>query len=110
MTAFLPILRDQQKLIFDLGNLVNKKYTASFHVVLTASYFTIDTTIPVADLIFPLSAQKTGEDEASIFTFPEEAAVQDIVLPRNMKKAIFTIAATGQYEEEVSGSSRTNHF
>jgi hypothetical protein len=101
MTSFLCLLKDDQKLILDLGNLVNDIYTASFNVTLTASYFTARDSIAPADLILPLSARKGAQGQPSVFIVPPATASNALLLPRNTRKAIFTIAATGQKEEEV---------
>jgi hypothetical protein len=101
MTSFLCLLKDDQKLIFDLGNLVNDIYTASFNVTLTASYFTARDSIAPAHLILPLSARKGTQGQPSVFIVPPAIASNSLLLPRNTRKAIFTIAATGQNEEEV---------
>lgn len=37
---FLSLWRRQQKVIFDLGNLVDERYTAAFNATLTATFFT----------------------------------------------------------------------
>lgn len=101
MTSFLPLFRSDQKIIFDLGNLINDVYTAAFNVTLTASYFTSDDTIAPADMIIPVSAHNASQNLPSVFMTPPMAASNSIMLPRNVKRAVFTIAATGQSEEEV---------
>lgn len=101
MTNFLPLFKKEQKLIFDLGNLVNKIYTAAFNVTLTASYFTANDSITTPDAIVPVSKRLGSQDQPSAFMVPVERASNEITLPQNLKKAVFTIAATGQIEEEV---------
>ncbi len=100
MTTYLSLFETKQKIIFDLGNLVNEIYTAPFNVTLTASYFTAkDSTVP-ADIILPVSADNGAQSMPSVFTLPPETASSVLTLPRNTKKAVFTISATGQSEEE----------
>jgi hypothetical protein len=101
MTNYISLLKTKQKIIFDLGNLVNEIYTAPFNVTLSASYFTATDSISPADLILPLSARKGAEGQPSVFTVPPDTAFNALLFPRNAEKAIFTIAATGQSEEEV---------
>lgn len=101
MTSFLALLKDRQTLIFDLGNLINDVYTASFNVTLSASYFSAKDSAAPADLILPVSAQNGAKGQASVFTVPPDTANAALRLPQNTKKAIFTISATGQSEEEV---------
>lgn len=107
MTSFLALFNHEQKIIFDLGNLVNGVYTAAFNVTLTAAFFSADDTIPPADLILPVSARKSVQNMPSVFTVPPGTASNALTLPRNTKRAVFTIAATGQSEEEacISGPS-----
>lgn len=101
MTNFLPLFKQDQTLIFDLGNLISDVYTGAFNVTLTAAYFTSDDSIVPADLILPVSKRQGAEGQPSYFTVPSETASNDLTLPRNIKKAVFTVAATGQAEEEV---------
>ncbi|KAK4549741.1 hypothetical protein LTR36_005042 [Oleoguttula mirabilis] len=100
MTSYLSLLKQDQKIIFDLGNIITDVYTAAFNVTLTAAYFTAEDTIAPADLILPVSKRLSAENMASVFTVPGDTASNVITLPQNVKKAIFTIAATGQSEEE----------
>lgn len=102
MTSYTSLFRQSQKLIFDLGNLVDSTYTASYNVTLSATYFNASDTIDPADLILPISTRMSGENAASVFTVPPEVASNDLTLPRNTRRAVFTVAATGQSEEEAS--------
>ena len=101
MTSFLSLFQKEQKLIFDLGNLVNDVYTAAFNVTLTASYFTSNASVSPADAILPISKRLSLQDQPSAFQLPLEPAENDLILAQNVRKAIVTIAATGQDEEEV---------
>lgn len=103
MTSFLSLFRSEQKIIFDLGNLITNVYTAAYNVTLTASYFTAEDCLTPADLILPVSARKGAQGEASVFTVPPATASNALLFPKNTKKAFFTIAATGQIDEEVGG-------
>lgn len=102
MTNYLSLFKQDQKIIFDLGNLISDVYTAAFNVTLTAAYFTADDSITPADLILPISARESAQNMPSVFTVPPDTASNDLTLPRNTKKAVFTVAATGQSDEEVS--------
>ena len=106
MTSFLSLLKDDQKIIFDLGNLINDIYTAAFNVTLTAAFFTADDSITPADLILPVSARLSAQNAPSVFTVPDQVASNNLTLPRNVEKAVFTMAATGQIDEEVRPHSR----
>lgn len=89
-----------QMLIFDLGNLVNDIYTASFNTTLTATFFTVEEEFEPADLILPISARKGSEGKASVFMLPEDTAANTIGFPRNVNRAVFTVSACGQATEE----------
>ena len=102
MTNFLSLFRHRQNLIFDLGNLINDVYTAPFNITLIASYFTAEDSITPADVILPVSARKGAERQPSAFIVPPATASNALLFPPNSRKAIFTIAATGQSEEEVT--------
>lgn len=101
MTTYHSLFEHEQKMIFDLGNIVNNIYTAPLNVTLTAAYFTAADSVEPADLILPVSARKASQGMPSVFTVPPDTASNSLTLPRNIKKAVFTISATGQSEEEV---------
>ncbi|KAI1773420.1 hypothetical protein F4818DRAFT_449179 [Hypoxylon cercidicola] len=103
MTEYLYFWKSPQKLIFDLGNLIDDKYTGSFNITLTATFFTANVetdTAPPADLIIPISARKREVNEASQFMLPADNATNTISLPRNVNRAVFSISANGQASEE----------
>jgi hypothetical protein len=101
MTSFLSLFKEDQKIIFDLGNLITNVYTGTFNVTLTAVFFTADDTIEPADLILTVSARLSSTNQPSVFTVPPDTASNDLTFPRNVKRAVFSVAATGQSEEEV---------
>lgn len=104
MTNFLPLFQKDQTLIFDLGNIIDPALglTGAYNATLTASYFTAGDSIEPADMILPVSTHMASEGQSSLFTVPPALASNDLTFPRNVKKAVFTIAATGQADEEVS--------
>lgn len=101
MTNFLSLFKTEQTIIFDLGNLINDIYTGPFNVTITAAFFTADDSILPADLILPVSKHQGATGQPSYFSVPSETASNSLTLPRNIKKAIFTVSATGQAQEEV---------
>jgi hypothetical protein len=100
VSAYLSLFWQPQKVIFDLGNLINEKYTAPFDVKLTVSFFLTSAPAPAADAIIPISARKSAVNQASTFTIPGDRAANAIKFPRNVRRAIATLAATGQGSEE----------
>ncbi|KAI1099183.1 hypothetical protein F4804DRAFT_92402 [Jackrogersella minutella] len=103
MTEYLSFWNSPQTLIFDLGNLIDDKYTGSFNATLTATFFVAnvetDQASP-ADIIIPISARKGAENRASHFLLPAENATNTVKLPQNVNRAVFSISANGQASEE----------
>ncbi|EME44591.1 hypothetical protein DOTSEDRAFT_72146 [Dothistroma septosporum NZE10] len=100
MTSFLPLFKQEQTIIFDLGNLINEIYTAPFNVTLTAAFFTTDDSVVSANLILPISKHQGAAGQPSYFSYPNETASDELALPRNIRRAVVTVAATGQAQEE----------
>jgi Peptide N-acetyl-beta-D-glucosaminyl asparaginase amidase A len=102
MTNYLSLFKEPQKIIFDLGNLIDSTYTGTFNTTLTATFFQGDelSTVPPADQIFPISGRKSASNAASTFTLPDDTAANDITLPRNIKSAVATISTSGNANEE----------
>jgi hypothetical protein len=102
MTTYLSLWKQPQTLIFDLGNLVNEVYTAPFNASVVISYISDNQTSSEApaDLILPLSAQKSATYGSSEFKVPQTQAINNFTIPRNAKRAIFSISACGQMDEE----------
>ncbi|KUI72991.1 Peptide-N4-(N-acetyl-beta-glucosaminyl)asparagine amidase A [Cytospora mali] len=103
MTEYLSLWKTPQKLIFDLGNLITDVYTGDYNTTLTATFFyeEVDVaTAPPADLIIPISARKSSSDSASQFTLPAANATNTISFPQNVNRAVFSVSANGQANEE----------
>ena len=100
MTEYISLWNSPQKLIFDLGNLVNNVYTASFNTTLTATFFTSEDTVEPASLIIPISSRKGSTNVGSVFTLPADNATNTVSFPRNANRAVFSVSACGQADEE----------
>ncbi len=100
MSSYLSLFKKPQKIIFDLGNLVDDIYTGTFNVTLTAIFFTDAFAPSAADLILPVSARRSSVNGSSAFVIPTDNATTTLDIPINTKKAIFTISACGQLAEE----------
>lgn len=103
MSTYLNLFKDDQPLIFDLPNIIDAAdgINATYNVTLTAFYYKTDTTdtgFPPADEIFAISAGLTNA--TSTWELPADDASRLITLPRNTRRAIVSIAATGQSSEE----------
>lgn len=102
MTPFLSLLKSQQQLTFELDNIVDDTYTGLFNVTLTSQFFTTDIVpSPPADRILGLT-DTTASGGPGTFSVPEKNATAALIIPRNVKRAVFTLSATGQSNEEVS--------
>ncbi|KAF2845760.1 hypothetical protein T440DRAFT_257241 [Plenodomus tracheiphilus IPT5] len=114
MSAYTSLFRSPQKIIFDLGNVVDDTYTGLWNTTLTATFFTAENDIEPADLIIPVSARKSADDAASAFIVPGTQAINIFSVPQNVKKAVFSVSACGQAAEEFWWSnvltSDTNAF
>ncbi|QUC23077.1 uncharacterized protein UV8b_07318 [Ustilaginoidea virens] len=105
MTNYLALWRQPQKLIFDLGNLINHKYTGSFNATLAATYIRDEDLSGAAgrpaDHVLPISAGRgSSSSQGSAWTYPEQKAEASVLLPRNTRRAVASVAATGQADEE----------
>ncbi|KAF2256376.1 hypothetical protein BU26DRAFT_513209 [Trematosphaeria pertusa] len=100
MSNYLTLFKSPQKIIFDLGNLVDDTYTGAWNTTLTASFFTAEDGFDAADVIIPVSARQSASDKPSGFVVPDTKAINPLTLPQNVKKAVFSISACGQAAEE----------
>jgi hypothetical protein len=100
VSAYSTLFNAPHKIIFDLGNLIDDTYTGAWNTTLVAKFFNVDNTIDPADVIIPISAHKSAANQASAFIVPESKATNSLKLPKNTKKAVFSISACGQAAEE----------
>lgn len=100
MTAYLSLWSKHQKIIFDLGNVINDVYTGPFNTTLIATFFTTSENVVPATQIIPISARKGSINSPSAFVLPSDTAVNSISLPKNTNRAVVSIGACGQAMEE----------
>ncbi|KAL9049592.1 MAG: hypothetical protein Q9162_007133, partial [Coniocarpon cinnabarinum] len=101
VSHLLALWREPQTLIFDLGNLIDDTYTAAFNATLVATFWESAHVSDAADRILSVSNATAGENNlASVFTVPPAIASNEITLPRNVRKAVVSVSATGQIDEE----------
>lgn len=100
MSNYLSLFQKPQKIIFDLGNLVDDTYTGSWNTTLTATFFTAQEAVEPAHVIIPISAGRSADNAPSGYAVPEMKAINTIVLPQHANKAVFSISACGQAAEE----------
>ncbi|KAL1965615.1 hypothetical protein VTN77DRAFT_5292 [Rasamsonia byssochlamydoides] len=99
MSQYLALWKSPQKLIFDLGNLIDSTYTGPYNVTLTAS-FTKENNVRVADVILPISSRQSANNASSAFTVPSDNATVALNIPQNASRATVSISACGQSTEE----------
>jgi len=100
MGQYDALWKTQQRIIFDLGNLIDKTYTAAFNTTLTATFFTVPDTQPAAASILPISARLSSANMPSAFQVPTQNASVSYQLPRNVGRAVVSLSACGQSAEE----------
>lgn len=114
MDQYNVLWREPQKVIFDLGNLIDSTYTGAYNATLTATFFTVPDSQPTADQILPISALQSGNNMGSNFQVPAQNASVSYTLPRNIRRAVISVSANGQATEEFWYtnvlSSDTNTF
>jgi len=99
MSQYNALWKEPQKLIFDLGNLIDDTYTGPFNVTLTAS-FSQQNNVEVADVILPISARRSASNSSSAFNVPSDNASVAYRIPATTSRAIVSISACGQSTEE----------
>ncbi|CAI7652357.1 unnamed protein product [Penicillium manginii] len=101
MSHYNSLWKQPQSLIFDLGNIINDVYTGSFNATLTA-HFSLQNknTAQTADLILPISARKSASNSASAFSLPTDNTTVSYKIPSSASRAVVSISACGQSEEE----------
>ena len=83
--------------------MTDEKYTGIFNTTLTAIFYKADVDADQerpSDLIIPISARRSAKNEVSHFTLPAENATNTITLPRNVRRAVFSVSANGQTSGE----------
>ena len=99
MTQYNALWKKSQKLIFELNNNIDDTYTAPLNVTLTA-HFSSKNPVATADAILPISAQKANSNSSSAFTIPQDNATALHTIPAEVSRAVVSISACGQADEE----------
>jgi len=108
MSHLLALFKKPQKFIYQLDNVNDNTYTGVLNTTVTATFFTAEDTVVPADLIYPVSSRQSSNNMGSLFSVPSQNATNTLSLPRNINKAVFSIAATGQTAEEFWYSNLLN--
>ncbi|TVY67406.1 Peptide-N4-(N-acetyl-beta-glucosaminyl)asparagine amidase A [Lachnellula suecica] len=100
MTIYDTLLRSDQKVIMSLDNLYDSVFTGAYNVTITALYYNDPQTVTPADLILPISTQSSAQNESSVISLPDSNANVSFTLPRNSKRAVVSVLASGNGAEE----------
>ncbi|PBP18391.1 asparagine amidase a, partial [Diplocarpon rosae] len=104
MSHLMAMWKSPQKIIFDLPNQTTVNLTGTYATTMTATFFNAQQAVNAANVILPLSARRgVDASQPSAFTLSSANASIDVPtesIPRNSNRAIVTIAATGQGDEE----------
>ena len=100
MQQYDTLWKTNQKIIFDLGNLIDSTYTGIYNTTLTATFFTVPDSPATADSILPISARLSASNQGSAFSVPKQNASVAYTLPQNIKRAVVSLQACGQSTEE----------
>ncbi|EPS44777.1 hypothetical protein H072_1220 [Dactylellina haptotyla CBS 200.50] len=102
LTHFDALLREKGTLVFDMGNTVTDLLTGTFTVTLSAHYFKLD--LPPqqkpADVVAPVSKMQGSYGQPSHFNLPNDLAQAKLSVPGNVKKAVLSVIASGNADEE----------
>lgn len=100
MTQYLSLWKEEQTIIFDLGNIITDVYTGWFNTTLTAT-FAYDSNAPkTADVILPISSESSASNSSSAWNVPSANASVVQTFPPGVSRAIVSLAACGQSTEE----------
>ncbi|KAK0128346.1 hypothetical protein ONS95_000319 [Cadophora gregata] len=100
VTVFDALLRTEQKVIMQLDNIYNDVFTGNFNVTVTALYYEDDKIFTPADTILPISANWSSVNQTSVISLPDGNASVPLTFPRNVKRAVVSIIASGNGAEE----------
>ncbi|RAL08675.1 uncharacterized protein BO97DRAFT_460214 [Aspergillus homomorphus CBS 101889] len=99
ISQFNTLLREPQKVIFDLGNIITNVYTGYYNTTLTA-HFSYKGNVKTPDAILPISARKSAQNSSSEFELPSDNAKVLHRIPPATSRAVVSVSATGQSTEE----------
>ncbi|KAI8957927.1 hypothetical protein F5Y11DRAFT_61718 [Daldinia sp. FL1419] len=103
MTIWHSLLIKNQKIIFDLGNLIDgDRYTGFFNVTIEALYYDdkYAAGFHPAGHVYPISTRSSSNNTTSLFSLPSDNGSVDLTIPRNTRNAVVSIMASGNGAEE----------
>lgn len=104
VSVFDVLLRREQKIILDLGNVFDGDlYTGTYNLTLEALYFndSYSKGFHPAHHIYPISNLTSAQNKVPVFSLPgDSGSVTLSSLPRNIKTAVVSLMASGNSAEE----------
>lgn len=104
VSVFDVLLRQEQKIILDLGNVFDGNlYTGTYNLTLEALYFddSYSEGFHPAHHIYPISNLTSAQNKTPVFSLPDDSgSVTLSSLPRNIKTAVVSLMASGNSAEE----------
>jgi hypothetical protein len=100
MSQYLSLFQQKQTLIVDIDNNVVGVDNGIFNTTLTATFWSSEDTVIPADQIIPVSNGNGFNNKSSVFTVPSDIAAVSVKIPKRTNRAVFSIAACGQINEE----------
>ncbi|KAL4750809.1 hypothetical protein BDW72DRAFT_109670 [Aspergillus terricola var. indicus] len=99
LSQYNVLWHEPQKLIFDLGNLIDDTYTGPFNVTLMAR-FSHEKNVRLADVVMPISTRRSALNLSSAFNLPSQKAEVSYRFDSRVSRALVSISACGQSTEE----------
>ena len=111
MDMYNALWKKEQKIIFDLPNIVNEVYTGPLYTKLTATFFSLqEKDRKHADAILPISAARSAQEKGSAFTVPGDDARVSYKFGKKIERAVVSLAACGQQAEEFWYTNVLNRY
>lgn len=100
MTAYVSLLKAEQKVIMQMDNIYDSVFTGNFNVTITGLFYNDKGNVNPADTILPISSLSSASNKTSVFSLPDENATVTLTLPRNVERAVVSVFASGNGNEE----------
>ncbi|KIL60081.1 hypothetical protein M378DRAFT_26660 [Amanita muscaria Koide BX008] len=91
MSQYIALWKQPQKLIFDLGNLIDNTYTGAYNTTLTAS-FSKNNNIKTPDVVLPISAKRSATNGTSAFIVPSDNTTVSVTIPAPASRAVVHVS------------------
>lgn len=112
MSLYSTLWKTPQRVIFDMGNVVDDTYTAQLNMTLTATFYhdsaeSFGAKYP--DKIMAISRHRGHANQPSYFHYPSDTPVSHLSFDKDVVRAVVSIAATGQANEEFWWANISDH-